>query len=150
MQFLEAAARSGSCRRRCAPVHAAIPAPHPPACPRRIQAALGGVLAAVVPKARIVPAVDPKDMNPGRKGGAGGAGGGGVCGGGMWLSARVWLGGAWLHVGPGGGGVARWQDGTEHCCANLHRDPRACAPPTLAADPACVQAYINDPLNTGG
>lgn len=47
----------------------------------KIQAALGGVLAAVVPKARIVPAVDPKDMNP---------------------------------------------------------------------DPACVQAYINDPLNTVG
>jgi acylglycerol lipase len=30
----------------------------------RIQAALGNVLAAVIPKARIVPAVDPKDMNP--------------------------------------------------------------------------------------
>lgn len=30
----------------------------------KIQAALGGLLAAVVPRARIVPAVDPKDMNP--------------------------------------------------------------------------------------
>jgi hypothetical protein len=26
---------------------------------------MGGLLAAVVPKARIVPAVDPNDMNPG-------------------------------------------------------------------------------------
>lgn len=32
---------------------------------RRIQAALGGLLAALVPRARIVPAVDPNDMNPG-------------------------------------------------------------------------------------
>lgn len=39
----------------------------PPAVPHpcRIQAALGNVLAAIIPKARIVPAVDPKDMNPG-------------------------------------------------------------------------------------
>lgn len=40
------------------------PAPRPSPARPRIQAALGGLLAAVVPRARIVPAVDPKDMNP--------------------------------------------------------------------------------------
>ncbi|KAL4437215.1 hypothetical protein ABPG75_004354 [Micractinium tetrahymenae] len=30
----------------------------------KIQAALGGLLAAIAPRARMVPAVDPKDMNP--------------------------------------------------------------------------------------
>lgn len=45
--------------------------PQPPralrgcAPPRRIQAALGGLLATLVPRARMVPAVDPMDMNPG-------------------------------------------------------------------------------------